>query len=70
MEVLFHQGESNNFRLAGSEYYYDDFKSFLKKMVVDSINSKIYLSKASYIVYGDDKDLIKIKMILLMTLNK
>ena len=59
--ILFHQGESNNFRLAGSEYYYEDFKSFLEKMISDSINSKIYLSRASYIVYGDDKELIKIQ---------
>lgn len=59
--ILFHQGESNNFRLEGNGNYYNDFKSFLSKMVSDSINSKIYLSRVSHINYGNDKDLIKIQ---------
>ena len=59
--ILFHQGESNNFRLAGSENYYNHFKSFLSEMVSDSINSKIYLSRVSHINYGNDKDLLKIQ---------
>lgn len=59
--VLFHQGESNNFRLSGNKDYYENFVSFLNKMKKDGVDTPIFLSRVSHINFGDDKGLIDIQ---------
>ena len=57
--ILFHQGESDS--AIGNYDYYNDFKIFHEKMVSDGVDTKFYLSQASFCNSQVDSTLLNIQ---------